>query len=337
MSRGHEGAEVIRVEALTKRYGHVLAVDGLTFAVRSGTVTGFLGPNGAGKSTTLRVILGLAHAGEGSATIFGEPYARLREPARTVGALLDPQVFHPGRSGRNALRVSAVTAGIGPRRVDEALELVGLTADAGRKVGGYSTGMRQRLGLAGALLGDPAVLVLDEPANGLDPEGMRWLRTFLREFADGGRTVLVSSHVLAELEQLADHVVIINRGRLVTQGALAELSGLAGGQVVARSPRAPDLAAVLEAHGRKVHVSDSGELLVEAASAAAVGELAHVHQIPLHELRADRLSLEELFLELTDGTDAGGPNGHHGAVAVRHDKEGRTDHGPVRGVAEVHR
>jgi ABC-2 type transport system ATP-binding protein len=206
---------IVSVRGLTKRYGNQLAVDDLTFELEAGTITGFLGPNGAGKSTTMRLLLGLAQPTAGEALLFGRRYADLEHPARRVGAVLESSNFDPSRSGRNHLRALALAIGVESRRVDELLELVGLRTAASRKVRGYSLGMRQRLGLAGALLGDPELLLLDEPANGLDPEGIHWLRGFLRQFADQGRTVLVSSHVLAEVAQTVEAVVIINRGRLV--------------------------------------------------------------------------------------------------------------------------
>ena len=213
----------ITLHDMTKRYRDVIAVDHLSLAVRAGAVTGFIGPNGAGKSTTMRMLLGLVRPTGGTATFDGVSYAALPHPARTVGALLDPGVFHPGHRGRAALRIVAASSGVPDSRVDEVLEVVGLTDAARRRVGGYSMGMRQRLALAAALLGDPETLVLDEPSNGLDPEGMRWLRGFLRRLADEGRTVLVSSHVLAELAQSVDDVVIIARGRLVTAGGMSDL------------------------------------------------------------------------------------------------------------------
>lgn len=214
----------IELDRLTKRYGAVTAVDELSFTLQPGTITGFLGANGAGKSTTLRMLLGLTRPTAGRATIDGLPYAALDHPSRRVGALTDPDVFHPRRSGRNALRVLARTAGLTDRRVDEVLEAVELTAAARRRVGGYSMGMRQRLGLAAALLGDPETLILDEPANGLDPSGVHWLRGLLRELAGQGRTVLVSSHQLAELARTVDDVVVIDRGRLVTHGSMQALT-----------------------------------------------------------------------------------------------------------------
>jgi ABC-2 type transport system ATP-binding protein len=213
----------ITLHDLTKRYRDVTAVDHLSLDLRAGAVTGFLGPNGAGKSTTMRMLLGLVRPTGGTATFDGVAYAALPHPARTVGALLDPAVFHPGHRGRSALRIVAAASGVPDSRVDDVLEVVGLTDAARRRVGGYSMGMRQRLALAGALLGDPETLVLDEPSNGLDPEGMRWLRGFLRRLADEGRTVLVSSHVLAELAHSVDDVVIVARGRLVTAGGMTDL------------------------------------------------------------------------------------------------------------------
>jgi ABC-2 type transport system ATP-binding protein len=218
----------IAVDRLTKRYGATTAVEDLSFAVPAGSVTAFLGPNGAGKSTTLRALLGLTSPTAGEATFDGVPYVRLADPARTVGAMLESDPFHPGRSGRDHLRVLATASGIAPGRVDEVLELVGLAGDARRVAGGYSLGMRQRLGLAAALLGDPAALVLDEPANGLDPLGIRWLRDLLRAHAARGVTVLVSSHLLSEVALIAEHVVVIHRGRLLTAGPLDEVT--AGGR-----------------------------------------------------------------------------------------------------------
>ena len=213
----------IAVEALTKRYGTVTAVDDLTFELAPGRITGFLGPNGAGKSTTIRLLLGLAQPTSGRATINGRPYRELRDPLRQVGALVDPNVFHPGRSARTALRIAARPARIPGQRVEEVLHLVGLAGAAHRRAGGYSQGMRQRLALAAALLGDPQTLILDEPANGLDPEGVAWLRGLLRALAAEGRTILVSSHLLAELAQTVDDVIIINQGRLVAADSLAAL------------------------------------------------------------------------------------------------------------------
>jgi ABC-2 type transport system ATP-binding protein len=290
---------VIEVENLSKRFGKTQAVAGLSFRVEPGTITGFLGPNGAGKSTTLRSVLGLVHPDEGVATVLGVPYTRLDRPLHRVGAVLEASEVHPGRSGRNHLRVLAAAAGVPRSRVDEVLALVELAAAARRRVKGYSLGMRQRLGLASALLGDPEVLVLDEPANGLDPAGIRWLRDLLRSLAAEGRTILVSSHVLAEVAQTADHVVIIHRGRLVKQATVADvLAGAQGGTVV-RSPDRERLTRVLAANGGNVLAGGDG--LVVGLPPERVGELAAANGIVLHELTVQRATLEEVFLELTGG------------------------------------
>ncbi|HQH21514.1 MAG TPA: ATP-binding cassette domain-containing protein [Thermoleophilia bacterium] len=289
---------VIAAEHLTKRFGKkVLAVDDASFSIESGTITGVLGPNGAGKTTTLRMILGLVRPTSGSVTILGSRYRELRAPAARVGALLDASGFHPGRSGRNALRVIATGAGIPNARVDEVLRLVELEGDARRRVGAYSTGMKQRLALAAALLGDPEVLVLDEPANGLDPEGMLWLRKFLRHLADQERTVLVSSHVLAEVEQTVDDVLIMSKGRLLAQGPISRLASSAQPVVRARSPQAEKLAAALVSAGAAVNRLDDA-LAVRGPSAAEVGELAHAQGLALHELLTETPSLEDLFLQI---------------------------------------
>jgi ABC-2 type transport system ATP-binding protein len=290
----------IRVSGLSKVFGGgVRAVDDLSFTVEPGSVTGFLGPNGAGKTTTLRCLLGLVTPSAGAATIGGRTYAGLGAPSREVGALLEASSFHPARTARNHLRVYAAAGGISDARVDHVLDQVGLAGAARRKVKGYSLGMRQRLGLATALLGDPKVLVLDEPANGLDPEGIAWLRAFLRHMAeDEGRTILVSSHVLSEVEQTVDRVVIISRGRLVRQGTLSELSEEQGQTVLVRSPYADKLAGVLEGHGTVTPGGD-GALRVGGLTAAEVGHLAFEAGVELHELTAQRSDLEELFLALT--------------------------------------
>jgi ABC-2 type transport system ATP-binding protein len=290
---------LIEVEHLTKRFRKVLAVDDLSFKVREGAITGFLGPNGAGKTTTLRIVLGLVRPTSGSARVMGHRYRELEAPIREVGAVLEASDFHPGRSGRNHLRVVATAAGIPRSRVDEVLEIVGLTGDAGRRVGGYSLGMRQRLSLAAALLGDPKVLVLDEPANGLDPQGIRWLRELLRSLAQGGRTVLVSSHVLAEVEQIADEVVIIHRGRFLEHASTAELTARAHGRIRVRSPQADRLRAVLEEAGIRVVASEVDLLSLADTTTEQVGELAAANAIVLHELAAEASTLEEAFLELT--------------------------------------
>jgi len=290
---------LIEVQSLTKRFRKTVAVENLSFKVREGAVTAFLGPNGAGKTTTLRIILGLVRATQGQATVMGKRYRDLPDPVRQVGAVLEASSFHPGRSGRNHLRTVANAAGIASTRVEETLALVQMTNDAGRRVGGYSLGMKQRLSLAAALLGDPKVLVLDEPANGLDPQGMRWLRELLRSLADEGRTVLISSHVLAEVEQVADEVIIIHRGRFVEQASTAELFARAGGGIRVRSPQADRLGALLGKAGLSVK-SAEGDLLVVEGSTERVGELAAANGIVLHELAAEKSTLEEAFLELTE-------------------------------------
>jgi ABC-2 type transport system ATP-binding protein len=289
---------VIEVDHLTKRYRSATAVDDLSFRVPRGRITGFLGPNGAGKTTTLRVLLGLALPTSGRATVAGRRYRELEEPLRTVGAVLEASNYHPARSGRSHLRVLAAAAGIPRPRVDSVLAEVELSGAAKRRVGGYSLGMRQRLSVAAALLGEPELLVLDEPANGLDPEGIRWLRNFLRSFAERGGTVFVSSHVLAEVSQLADEVVIIHRGKLVAHQSVAELTLQATGATRVRSPRAEELLARLADAGVEAESTGAGTLTVHAPP-ERVGDLAAEAGIPLHELVAEAGSLEEAFLELT--------------------------------------
>jgi ABC-2 type transport system ATP-binding protein len=289
---------VIEVDHLTKRYRRATAVDDLSFSIPRGRITGFLGPNGAGKTTTLRVLLGLVLPTSGRATVAGRRYRELDAPLRTVGAVLEASNYHPARSGRNQLRVLATAAGISRSRVDEVLAEVELTDTATRRVGSYSLGMRQRLSVAAALLGEPELLVLDEPANGLDPEGIRWLRNFLRSYAADGGTVFVSSHVLAEISQLADEVLIIHRGKLVAQQPVAELIARAAGATRVRSPRADDLLARLRDAGIEAEVAGDGLLAVQAPP-ETVGDLAAEAGIPVHELVVDSGSLEEAFLELT--------------------------------------
>ena len=288
---------MIEVEHLTKRFRSATAVDDLSFSVPRGRITGFLGPNGAGKTTTLRVLLGLALPTNGRASVAGKRYRELEAPLKTVGAVLEASIYHPARTGRNHLRVLAAAAGIENARVDQVLAEVELSDAARRRVGGYSLGMRQRLSVAAALLGEPELLVLDEPANGLDPEGIRWLRNFLRSFADGGGTVFVSSHVLAEVSQLADEVVIIHRGKLVAHQPVVELIAQAAGATRVRSPRAAALLERLRAAG--IDAEADGERLAVHAPPERVGDLAAEAGIPLHELVADTGSLEEAFLELT--------------------------------------
>jgi ABC-2 type transport system ATP-binding protein len=292
----------IVVTGLTKQYRQVRAVDNLSFTVRPGRVTGFLGPNGAGKTTTLRMILNLVTPTAGAATIDGRRYADLEHPLRHVGAVLEASSAHKGRTGRNQLRVICASAGIPLGRADEVLALVGLTPAAKRKFKGYSLGMRQRLGIAAAMLGDPRVLVLDEPANGLDPEGIRWMRDLLKMLADQGRTVLVSSHLLSEMQLLADDVVIIAAGRLVTMGPMEQIvDGAAQGtQVRVRTPEPDKLVTELGVDA-SVRRTDDGALLVTGVDAPAVGAAALRASVELHELVAERPDLERVFLELTAG------------------------------------
>ena len=295
---------MIEVEGLTKRYGSTLAVDDLSFSVAPGSVTGFLGPNGAGKSTTLRAILGLIRPDTGTTTVLGKAYRNLERPIAQVGALLETFDAHPGRSGRNHLRVLAAAARIPTPRVDELLALVELTDSARRRAKGYSLGMRQRLGLAAALLGDPEVLVLDEPANGLDPQGIRWLRDLLRARARDGGTVLISSHVLAEVAQTVDEVVIIHRGKLIQHAAMAEVEAMAAGSTIVRSPDSDRLASLLTQASLDVGSLEGGRLNV-AAPPERVGEIAAANGVVLHELTTERATLEEVFLQLTATEESG--------------------------------
>ncbi|MGU3644660.1 ATP-binding cassette domain-containing protein [Microbacterium sp. C23T] len=291
----------LEFSGVTKRFGAVTAVAGLTARVEPGMVTGFLGPNGAGKTTTLRILLGLVTATDGHATIGGKRYAELDRPLQTVGAVLEASSFHPGRSATAHLTIYAQAAGIAKARVGEVLDLVGLTDAAGRKVGGYSLGMRQRLGLAYALLGDPGVLVLDEPANGLDPEGIRWMRGFLRQLASEGRTVLVSSHLLAEVQQTVDALLIISRGRLVFQGAVDELTDPREFATVVDAPDRAALGAALKAAGVPFEVLRSG-LTVRGVDPTAVGAAAAAGGVALSALHRRGPALEEVFLDLVNGT-----------------------------------
>jgi ABC-2 type transport system ATP-binding protein len=293
----------IVVSGLTKQYKRVRAVDNLSFIVEPGRVTGFLGPNGAGKTTTLRMILNLVTPTAGEAVIDGQRYADLREPLRQVGAVLEASSAHKGRTGLNHLRVICAAAGLPRHRADEAMAIVGLTPAAKRKFKGYSMGMRQRLGIAAALLGDPRVLVLDEPANGLDPEGIRWMRDLLRTLAGQGRTVLVSSHLLSEMELLADDVVIIANGRLVTQGPVDRILGsdIGAALVRARTPQVEELTKALVAQNATVNAGPDGALLITGVDAPAVGAAALRAGVELHELVTERPDLERVFLELTAG------------------------------------
>jgi ABC-2 type transport system ATP-binding protein len=296
-----DGGTEVEIVGLTKMFGALKAVDDLTFSVRPGLVTGFLGPNGSGKTTTLRCVLGLLHPTSGSATIGGVPYRALRDPIGTVGAALEASSFHPGRSARAHLEVMALGAGIDVARAAQMLAEVGLTEVGDKRVGGYSLGMRQRLALAGALLGDPEVLLLDEPANGLDPAGIAWLRQFLRALAAEGRTVLVSSHVLAEVQQTVDEVVVLSRGRLVRQGSLAELD-TGPREVLVRTPEPERLRDALSSSALTVVGTDpSGRLRVTGGTTETVGHAAFEAGIELHELLGEPSRLERVFLELTEG------------------------------------
>ncbi|MGX7823819.1 ATP-binding cassette domain-containing protein [Actinokineospora sp. 24-640] len=290
---------MIEARGLTKRYGKTLAVDNLSFSVTAGRVTGFLGPNGAGKSTTMRMILGLDTPSGGSALIDGKPYAQLKHPLRTVGALLDAKWVHPNRSARAHLRWLAKSNRLPATRVDEVLELVGLSGVASKRAGGFSLGMSQRLGIAGALLGDPQVLLFDEPVNGLDPEGILWIRKFMHRLADEGRTVFVSSHLLSEMALTAQELIVIGRGRLIAQSSTEDFVNAASENTVrVRSPQLPALRAALGRTG--VSVRDEGDsLVVSGMDCADIGELAAATGAVLHELSPQRGSLEEAFMQLT--------------------------------------
>ncbi|GIM92528.1 ABC transporter ATP-binding protein [Paractinoplanes toevensis] len=295
-------SDAIVVDHLSKQYKKLRAVDDLSFSVRSGRVTGFLGPNGAGKTTTLRMLLGLVTPTSGNATIGGERYTELHEPIKHVGAVLEASSAHRGRTGRNHLRMICRAAGLPDSRADETLELVGLTPAGKRKFKGYSLGMKQRLGIAAAMLGNPRVLILDEPANGLDPEGIRWMRDLLKALAAEGRTVLVSSHLLGEMQVLADDVVIVAAGKLVRQGPVDEVLGSMGtSQVRVRTPQPAELTTALTSLGASATPQADGSLLVSGAEAAAIGHAAFTASVELHELVAERGDLEQVFLQLTAG------------------------------------
>ncbi|GAA5081203.1 ABC-2 type transport system ATP-binding protein [Thermocatellispora tengchongensis] len=292
---------MIEVRELTKRYGDALAVDRLSFRVEPGHVTGFLGPNGAGKSTTMRVLLGLDVPTAGQALINGRPYTSMRRPLHEVGALLDAGAVHGGRTALDHLRWLARSNGIDRRRVTELLERVGLAGVARKRIGGFSLGMRQRLGIAAALLGDPGVLLLDEPVNGLDPDGVRWIRELLRSLAAEGRTILLSSHLMSEMELTAERIVIVGRGRLIADTTVRELAARYQRGVLVRSSREAELAGVLTAAGASVTAAPEGGLTVSGLDAVAIGELAAGHGIPVHEVRTRTASLEETYMELTAG------------------------------------
>jgi ABC-2 type transport system ATP-binding protein len=295
----------LEVRGLTKRYGQTVAVDDLSFAVESGRVTGFLGPNGAGKTTTMRALLGLLRPSQGEALVEGRSPVAMTDPLRTIGAALEATAFHPGRSGRNHLRTLAAAARIPRSRVEEVLEMVELSGAADRRVKGYSLGMRQRLALAAALLGEPRILILDEPANGLDPQGMRWLRDLLRAQAAAGRTVLVSSHLLSEVAQTADELVMIRSGKLVAQSSLADFTAAEAGWIQVRAGDSATLAVGLERDGATVEREADGALKVSGLDRERVGELALGLGIALHELAPQRSSLEERFIELMGDGEPG--------------------------------
>jgi ABC-2 type transport system ATP-binding protein len=287
------------VSELTKVFrGNIRAVDRLSFTVEPGSVTGFLGPNGAGKTTTLRMALGLVNPTGGRATIGGLPYRAIDNPLTVVGASLESSSYHPARTGRNHLRILCTVAGLPERRADETLDLVGLGTSGKRKVRGYSLGMRQRLGLAAALIGNPRVLILDEPANGLDPDGIRWMRGFFRHLAGEGRTILVSSHQLNEVQEVADRVVILNRGQLVRSGSIEELTA-GTDTVLVRSPNLAALAPALAAAGMQVQQVGPDALQLRGVPASHVGHVAFTAGVELHELSSRRFDLEELFFALT--------------------------------------
>ncbi|WP_298584645.1 ABC transporter ATP-binding protein [uncultured Kocuria sp.] len=291
---------MIEAHDLTKRYGDRTAVNGITFTVPPGTVTGFLGPNGAGKSTTMRMVVGLDRPTSGHVQVNGRPYARHRSPLREVGVLLDATAVHPGRTARSHLRTMAATHHIPARRVDEVIEMTGLAGVAHQRVGGFSLGMGQRLGIATAMLGDPRTLILDEPVNGLDPEGVTWVRHLLRSLAEEGRTVFLSSHLMSEMAQTADHIVVIGRGEIITSGPVQEvIDAVQGTAVRVRSPQASDLAALVTAGGATVSSEEAGALEIRGLTPQQIGETAAAAELVLHELTPVRGNLEDAYLSLT--------------------------------------
>lgn len=327
--------QILEFSEVTKRFGTIDAVSRLSARIEPGLVTGFLGPNGAGKTTSLRMLLGLVRPTSGTTTIGGSHYSELRDPLRTVGAALEASSFHPGRSGANHLKVYAQAAGLPTSRIDETLALVGLSDAAGRKVGGYSLGMRQRLGLATALLGDPGVLVLDEPSNGLDPEGIKWMRMLLRAFADEGRTVLVSSHLLMEIQQTADRLLILARGKLVFDGGIEDLADPDEYATVVDAPDRAALEAALTAAGHSFEVLRSG-LTVRGAEPVEVGALAAASGIALSGLQRRGPELEEIFLALVDGTRVHPPVGEVAAIpAVDEDAPLAPENDPAPETSEI--
>jgi ABC-2 type transport system ATP-binding protein len=290
---------MITVDHLTKRYSKTLAVDDLSFEVKPGVVTGFLGPNGSGKSTTMRIILGLDRATKGGATINGRSYHDLKAPLHEVGALLDAKAVHPGRTARNHLRALAASNKIKSSRVDEVLEFAGISSVANKKVGGFSMGMSQRLGIAGALLGDPEVLLFDEPVNGLDPEGIKWIREFFQSLAKEGRTVFVSSHLMSEMAVSADQIIVIGRGKFITQGSVDDLTATVQGTVFVRTSDPQRLTAALRGEQGDVQEINDNGLSVSGLTSDQVGEIAFGAGVVLHELTPQRASLEEVFMDLT--------------------------------------
>lgn len=293
---------MIIAENLTKRYGTKVAVDSISFTVEPGRVTGFLGPNGAGKSTTMRMIMGLDRPTTGHVTVNGKPYAQHRAPLLEVGALLEAKAVHTGSSARNHLRALAATHGIGAKRVSEVIDLTGLTDVAHKRVGGFSLGMGQRLGIAAAMLGDPKTLVLDEPVNGLDPEGVKWVRTMIRYLASEGRTVFLSSHLMSEMAITADDLIVIGRGRIISTGSVRDIvAASTTGRVTVRSPRANELAQALRRDGVTITSAEAGLLDVVGLPAEAIGDLAAERGIALHELTPVSASLEEAYMKLTAG------------------------------------
>jgi len=305
---------MIEARGLTKRYGPTLAVDGLDFDVLPGRVTGFLGPNGAGKSTTLRMVIGLDTPTAGTVTVDGRPYADHHRPLFDVGAMLEARAIHPGRSAYNHLRFLAESNGIGLRRVDEVLEVVGLTSVARKRAGTFSLGMGQRLGIAAALLGDPGVLIFDEPVNGLDPEGIVWIRNLMRSLAGEGRTVFVSSHLMSEMALTADHLIVVGRGRLIAESSVEDfIERSSHNYVRVRSPQRDQLSLLLTAEGAATELQDDGALAVTGAGEEAIGDLAAAHGLTLHELSPQYASLEDAFMELThDSVD------YHGSDTAHH-------------------
>ena len=305
----------MEARGLTKRFGSVVAVDNLSFSVEPGKVTGFLGPNGAGKTTTLRMMVGLVSPSSGQALVNGMPYRRLPRPTATVGAVLEASGFHPARTARSHLRAIATMAGVSFTRVDEVLALVGLEADGGRKVGGFSMGMRQRLELARALLGDPDILILDEPSNGLDPQGIAWMRGFLRWYAAEGRVVLMSSHLLAEAAQTVDEVIILASGRLAGRGPLRELLQGAAKSVRVRTPDASRLIGALQAAGITTHGEGPDTVVATNTTPEVVGPVMAQTGVVVYEMTSSSESLEELFFQMTEGSELGSMTAPHAAAA----------------------